>query len=59
MAILYVPNGVIDLTNVNVFGGVAAALIILTNAMIEYPAELRGRADLPGAGLDTITYTFK
>ncbi|MFC2020636.1 hypothetical protein ACFLU1_02440 [Chloroflexota bacterium] len=58
MAILYAPNGVIDLGNVDVYGSVAAPLVKLNNATIEYPAELRGRADLPGAGLDTVTYTF-
>jgi len=59
MAILYAPNGQIILGNVNINGSVAATLITLNNASIEYPAELRGRADLPGAGLETITYTFK
>ena len=59
MAILYVPNGTIALGNVDIYGSVAATLVTLNNATIEYPAELRGRADLPGAGLDTITYTFK
>ena len=59
MAILYAPDGVINLNNVNIQGSVAATLIILNTATIEYPAELRGRADLPGAGLDTVTYTFK
>jgi len=59
MAILYAPNGTIDLNNVDITGSVAAPLITLNNAMIEYPAELRGRADLPGAGLDTVTYTFQ
>ena len=59
MAILYAPNGEIDLNNVDVSGSVAATLVKLNNATIEYPAELRGRADLPGAGLDTIIYTFK
>ncbi|MFC2072682.1 hypothetical protein ACFLUU_08330 [Chloroflexota bacterium] len=59
MAILYVPNGIIDLNNVDINGSVAATLVILNNAEISYPAELRGRADLPGAGLDTVTYLFK
>ncbi len=59
MAILYAPEGVIDLGNVDVKGSVAAPLVKLNNATIEYPAELRGRADLPGAGLDTVTYIFK
>lgn len=59
MAILYAPNGTIDLGNVDVKGSVAAPLVKLNNATIEYPAELRGRADLPGAGLNTVTYVFK
>jgi predicted acyltransferase (DUF342 family) len=59
MAILYAPYGEIDLGNVDIKGSVAAPLVKLNNATIEYPAELRGRADLPGAGLDTVTYVFK
>ncbi|MFC1991930.1 hypothetical protein ACFLVC_04335 [Chloroflexota bacterium] len=59
MAILYAANGIIDLANLNLYGSVAAPLVQLNNAMIHYPAELRGRADLPGAGLDTVTYIFK
>ncbi len=59
MAILYVPNGSIALGNVDIKGSVAAPLVTLNNATIQYPAELRGRADLPGAGLDTVIYTFK
>ncbi|MFC2044068.1 hypothetical protein ACFLT8_02565 [Chloroflexota bacterium] len=59
MAILYAPNGAIHLGAVEIKGSVAAPLVTLNNATIEYPAELRGRADLPGAGLDTVTYTFK
>ncbi|MFC2071418.1 hypothetical protein ACFLUU_01685 [Chloroflexota bacterium] len=59
MAILYAPDGEIHLANVDVKGSVAAPLVELYAATIEYPAELRGRADLPGAGLDTVTYTFE
>ncbi|MDP2718879.1 MAG: hypothetical protein Q8P44_03475, partial [Dehalococcoidia bacterium] len=59
MAIIYAANGYISLNNVDIKGSVAATLISLNNATIAYPAELRGRADLPGAGLDTVTYTFK
>ncbi|MFC1978262.1 hypothetical protein ACFLWS_08420 [Chloroflexota bacterium] len=59
MAILYAPSGEIHLGTVDVMGSVAAPLVTLNNASIEYPAELRGRADLPGAGLDTVTYTFQ
>ncbi|MDZ4245991.1 MAG: hypothetical protein U1D67_02610, partial [Dehalococcoidia bacterium] len=59
MAIIYAANGYISLNNVDIKGSVAATLISLNNDTIAYPAELRGRADLPGAGLDTVTYTFK
>ncbi|MFC2015226.1 hypothetical protein ACFLUP_04470 [Chloroflexota bacterium] len=59
MAIIYAPIGVIDLNNVDVYGSVAAPLVQLNAAKIIYPAELRGRADLPGAGLDTVTYIFR
>lgn len=58
-AILYAPNETIDLDTVSVQGSVAAQLVMLTNADIIYPAEMRGRADLPGAGLDTVTYLFE
>ncbi|MFC1920491.1 hypothetical protein ACFLYQ_02060 [Chloroflexota bacterium] len=59
MAILYAPVGLIDLNTVDIYGSVAAPSVILNNATLEYPAELRGRADLPGAGLDTVTYIFE
>ncbi len=58
MAIIYAPSGTINITQINVLGSIAAPEITLTNSTLQYPSELRGRADLPGAGLDTITYTF-
>ena len=58
-AILYAPQGRISLDHVDVFGSVAAPDIYLNQARINYPAEMRGRADLPGAGLDTVTYLFE
>jgi len=61
-AILYAPdenNGVINLDNVELTGSVAARLVTCVNSIINYPAEMRGRADLPGAGLDTVTYLFE
>ena len=60
-AIVYAPHaqdGEINLTGVELTGSVASTMITLDNSVIYYPAELRGRADLPGAGLDTVTYTF-
>jgi len=59
--IVYAPDisaGEITLANVNLTGSVAAPKVNLSNSIINYPAELRGRADLPGAGLDTVTYIF-
>ncbi|MBN1643523.1 MAG: polymer-forming cytoskeletal protein [Dehalococcoidales bacterium] len=60
-AIIYAPApaSVISLDWVDAFGSVAARTINLNHSSLEYPAELRGRADLPGSGLDTIIYLFK
>ncbi len=58
-AIMYAPNGTIDLNNVELTGSIAAKLVVIVSAFINYPAEMRGRADLPGAGLDTVTYLFE
>ncbi len=58
-AILYAPNGTIDMNHVELTGSVAAQLVVVTQSRMNYPAELRGPADLPGAGLDIVTYTFK
>lgn len=58
-AVLYAPDGVIYLDNVNVYGSVAAKDIEVRNSNINYPATLKGRADLPGAGLATISYGYK
>lgn len=58
-AVVYAPDGEIALTNVDVYGSVAADMIVVTNAEIHYPASLKGRPDLPGAGLETISYGYK
>lgn len=58
-AVLYAPNGEIYLDNVNVYGSVAAQDITVRVSDINYPATLKGRADLPGAGLETISYGYK
>ncbi len=58
-AIMYAPEGTARVENADIFGSVAAPNIELINSNINYPAELRGRADLPGAGLDTVTYTYE
>jgi len=57
-AIVYAPNGTISVNQVELHGSVASLEVILNQSVIFYPAELRGRADLPGAGLDTVTYIF-
>ena len=57
--ILYAPQGLINLDHVEVTGSVAAPAVNLVQARINYPAEMRGRADLPGAGLDIVTYLFE
>jgi len=60
-AIMYAPapDAQLSLFRVDVYGSVAAEYILLDHSTIAYPAELRGRADLPGAGLDTVTYTYE
>ena len=60
-AIIYAPAPASWLTLewVDAYGSVAARYIRLFRSTLAYPAELRGRADLPGAGLDTVTYQFK
>ncbi len=58
-AVLYAPNGEIYLDLVNVYGSVAAEDITVRQSDINYPATLKGRADLPGAGLETISYGYK
>lgn len=58
-AIIYAPNGTINLNQIELTGSVAAELVVVTHSNINYPAEMRGRADLPGSGLDIVTYTFK
>ena len=58
-AIVYAPGGTINLNLIDLYGSVAALFVNLNQSEIFYPAELRGRADLPGAGLDTVTYIFQ
>lgn len=58
-AILYAPNGIIDVDSVDLTGCAAGAEVNLVQSTIIYPVQLRGRSDLPGAGLDILTYLFK
>ena len=57
--VLYAPSGQISLTHVHVFGAVAADTITVNQSQIFYPASVKGRPDLPGAGLKTITYGYQ
>ena len=57
--VLYAPTGEINLNQMRLFGSTAAQLFTLNQATIQYPAELRGCADLPGAGLEILTYLFE
>jgi len=57
--VLYAPDGKILLVLVTVTGSVAARDITVNQSYIYYPATLKGRADLPGAGLETISYGYK
>lgn len=59
-AVLYAPSGRIYMGNVYLVGSVAADSIVTEqDSYISYPASLKGRPDLPGAGLATISYGYK
>jgi len=58
-AVLYAPTSSISLTHVHVYGAVAADTITVNQAQVFYPASVEGRPDLPGAGMETITYGYK
>jgi len=60
-AVLYAPNGVVDITNVDHFhGAVGGKTVLLTNVdELLYAQELHGRQDLPGGELSTISYIYK
>lgn len=63
-AVLYAPEGKIDLNGdssniMDVRGSVAAETITVNYGNIHYPAAVKGRPDLPGAGLAPMTYGYK
>ena len=60
-AVLYAPNGVVNITNVDYFhGAVGGKTVLLTNVdELLYAQELHGRQDLPGGELATISYIYK
>ncbi len=59
-AVLYAPSGQIYMGKVHLVGSVAADSIVTEqDSYISYPASLKGRPDLPGAGLATISYGYK
>ena len=60
-AVLYAPNGVVSITNVDYFhGAVGGKTVLLTNVdELLYAQELHGRQDLPGGELATISYSYK
>jgi hypothetical protein len=60
-AVLYAPNGVVNITNVHYFhGAVGGKTVLLTNVdELLYAQELHGRQDLPGGELATISYIYK
>jgi hypothetical protein len=57
-AVLYAPMGWINLVQLNLRGSVAAQTVTLNQSQIFYPSSLRGRPDLPGAGLEIVKYTI-
>lgn len=60
-AVLYAPNGVVNITNVGYFhGAIGGKTVLLTNVdELLYAQELHGRQDLPGGALATISYSYK
>jgi len=58
-AIIYSPYYNITIDVCDIVGSVAGENIVVDHSMIFYPASLEGRPDLPGAGLETITYGYK
>ena len=60
-AVLYAPNGVVNITNVGYFhGAIGGKTVLLTNVdELLYAQELHGRQDLPGGTLATISYSYK
>jgi hypothetical protein len=56
---VYAPNGIVTLTNIDVYGAIGGVDINISNATVTYAQELQGREDLPGGYLATIAYTLE
>jgi len=57
-AVVYAPQGRIDLTNLQLFGAAGGMEVSVSNAIITYSESLHGRTDLPGSELFPLTYTY-
>ncbi len=57
-AVVYAPNGIVKLTNLDLYGAVGGKTIDISNARIFYDEELHGREDIPGGELHTIVYSY-
>ena len=58
-AVVYAPNGIVTVSNVDyLFGAVGGDTVIVNNATIFYAQSLQGRDDLPGGLLYTISYSY-
>lgn len=57
-AVVYAPQGVVDLTNIQLFGAAGGVEVDVSNAIITYSESLHGRTDLPGSELFPLTYTY-
>jgi len=56
--VLYAPEGIVYLSNVELYGAAGGATVTVTNSYIWYSEELHGRADLPGSELYPLTYSY-
>lgn len=58
--VLYAPYGMVWLeTQVHLYGAVGAKTVKIESCHITYAKQLGGRENIPGAGLNTISYTYK
>ncbi len=58
-AVVYAPNGSVTVSNVGYLNGaIGGNTVTVSNAYIYYAAMLRGREDLPGGLLYTISYSY-
>ena len=58
-AVVYAPEGTVTVSNVlYLFGAIGGNTVDVSNAIIVYASQLRGRTDLPGGLLYTISYSY-